>query len=118
MIFAFVEPFRIYFGFAGNLCEEVSSLATLVLLSIFPQSLCIGYLAYYQPIIFPADPLLGSFMLIFLVSLLYNRFISSRPSVHFAVLLSAGRSYNWRHCGEKSDTLSNNAIIAAAANKL
>jgi transmembrane protein 17 len=51
---------------SGNLKERVPELSTYILVTIFPQMPFIIYLAYVQPVLFPADPILGSFMLVFL----------------------------------------------------
>jgi len=60
------EPIRIFYGMSGNLKERVPELSTYILVTIFPQMPFIIYLAYVQPVLFPADPILGSFMLVFL----------------------------------------------------
>lgn len=46
---------------------KVPELATYLLISVFPQTPLILYLAYVQPVKFPIDYILGSFMLVFLV---------------------------------------------------
>jgi len=61
------EPLRIFYGMSGNLKERVPELSTYILMTIFPQMPFIIYLAYVQPVLFPVDPILGSFMLVFLV---------------------------------------------------
>jgi len=66
-IWAAIEPARLYYGFSGNLRERVPELSTYLLISLFPQLPFILYLAYVQPVQFPSDPILGSFMLVFLL---------------------------------------------------
>ena len=66
-IWAAIEPARLYYGFSGNLRERVPELSTYLLISLFPQVPFVLYLAYVQPVQFPVDPILGSFMLVFLV---------------------------------------------------
>jgi len=68
VIWAVIEPFRLYYGFLGNLKERVPELATYLLISVFPQTPLILYLAYVQPVKFPIDYILGSFMLVFLLA--------------------------------------------------
>ena len=63
----FIEPFRLYYGISGNMKEKVPDIATFLLITIFPQTPFILYFAYIQPVKFPVDPILGSFMLVFLI---------------------------------------------------
>lgn len=62
-----VEPIRLSLGFSGNLTEKVPSLATYLLMTIFPQLPLIVYLGFLQGVTFPIDNILGSFMLMCLV---------------------------------------------------
>ena len=62
-----IEPFRLYYGISGNMKEKVPDIATFLLITIFPQTPFILYFSYIQPVKFPVDPILGSFMLTFLV---------------------------------------------------
>lgn len=66
-IWAGIEPARLYYGISGNLRERVPELSTYLLISLFPQLPFVLYLAYVQPVQFPSDPILGSFMLVFLL---------------------------------------------------
>mmetsp|Transcript_21944 Transcript_21944/g.30149 ORF Transcript_21944/g.30149 Transcript_21944/m.30149 type:complete len:152 (-) Transcript_21944:272-727(-) len=66
-IWAAIEPFRLYYGFSGNLKERVPDLAAYLLISVFPQLPFVIYLAFVQPVLFPIDPIMGSLMFIFLV---------------------------------------------------
>ena len=50
-----------------NINSQVPELATCLLISLFPQLPFILYLAYVQPVMFPVDTVLGTFMVIFLV---------------------------------------------------
>jgi hypothetical protein len=58
----------------------VPELATYLLITFFPQLPFVLYLAYAQPVRFPVDPVLGTFMLIFLVSSIFS-FLNYRPPV-------------------------------------
>eukprot|EP01036_Dinobryon_divergens_P023605 gene23605-31968_t len=66
-IWTAIEPFRLYYGFSGNLRERVPDLAAYLLISVFPQLPLVIYLAFFQPVLFPIDPIMGSLMFIFLV---------------------------------------------------
>jgi len=46
---------------------QVPAIATYVLLTIFPCMPFMIYFAYVQPVLFPVDPILGSFMLLALI---------------------------------------------------
>jgi hypothetical protein len=46
----------------------VADLATFLLITLFPQTPFVLYFAYIQPVIFPVDPIVGTIMLICLVS--------------------------------------------------
>jgi hypothetical protein len=63
-----VEFIRIYYGMSGNLREKVPDLLTYLLISVFPQLPLVLYLAFFQEISFPIDPIMGVIMLIVLVS--------------------------------------------------
>ena len=43
-VWSFIEPFRLYYGFSGNLRERVADLATHLLMTLFPQLPFILYL--------------------------------------------------------------------------
>lgn len=66
-IWAVMEPLRLYFGFQGNLRETVPDTATFLLMGLFPQCAVVAYQAFFQPILYPVDYILGIIMLIFLV---------------------------------------------------
>jgi transmembrane protein 17 len=80
-VWIFFEVIRLYYGFSGNLKEKVPELATYVLITIFPQIPFTLYFAYIQPVIFPVDPILGTFMLIFLCLQVYTGFTASRLQI-------------------------------------
>jgi hypothetical protein len=63
-----VEGIRIRFGMSGNLREKVPDLLTYLLISVFPQLPLVLYLAFFQEICFPVDPVMGVIMLLVLVS--------------------------------------------------
>eukprot|EP01031_Cornospumella_fuschlensis_P024042 gene24042-29093_t len=52
---------------AGNLKESVPNMATFLLMTIFPQLPLVCFLAYFQPMFFPVDKIVGSLMFIFLI---------------------------------------------------
>ena len=64
------------------LLSQVPQLATYLLISLFPQLPFIIYLGYVQPVRFPVDPVLASFMIAFLVSIFLYFFINDRQD-HF-----------------------------------
>lgn len=70
------EVVRLYYGISGNMTEKVPELATFILLTIFPQMPFMIYFAYVQPVLFPVDPILGTFMLIALVIQIYFGFLT------------------------------------------
>ena len=55
IIWAVVEPLRIWFGFVGNLKEKVPQLAAYCLLNVFPQIPVLVYLAFFQPSLLPFE---------------------------------------------------------------
>ena len=63
-----VEIVRIHYGMSGNLRERVPDMLTYLLISAFPQLPLVLYLAFFQEISFPADPVMGIIMLCILVS--------------------------------------------------
>ena len=63
-----VECIRIHYGISGNLREKVPDLLTYLLISVFPQLPLVLYLAFFQEISFPVDPIMGVIMLVILVS--------------------------------------------------
>lgn len=67
IFWVFMEPIRLYFGFKGNLREMVPDLSTFLLMVVFPQIPLIVYMSFLQPLLFTADIVVGSLMLIFLV---------------------------------------------------
>ena len=66
-LFLIMEPFRIYFGMKGNLKETVPDSATFLLITLFPQTAIVAYMAYFQPFMFPADYISGTILLLFLL---------------------------------------------------
>mmetsp|Transcript_13564 Transcript_13564/g.22622 ORF Transcript_13564/g.22622 Transcript_13564/m.22622 type:complete len:155 (+) Transcript_13564:168-632(+) len=66
-IWCVIEPARLLFGFMGNLKENAADLATFLLITLFPQMPFALYFAYIQPVIFPVDPIVGTFMVLFLI---------------------------------------------------
>lgn len=47
--------------------EQVGDMSTFLLLTLFPQIPFVLFFAYIQPVVFPLDPAIGTFMLLFLV---------------------------------------------------
>jgi len=43
-VWSFIEPFRLYYGYSGNMRERVADLATYLLMTLFPQLPFILYL--------------------------------------------------------------------------
>ena len=58
---------------------QVADLATFLLITIFPQTPFVLYFAYIQPVIFPVDPIVGTLMLLYLVSLTVRTFGTTAP---------------------------------------
>jgi hypothetical protein len=67
VLWAILEPVRLYYGLYGNLNESVAHISTFLLMTIFPQLALVLYLAYFQQLKYPMDSILGSFMFIFAV---------------------------------------------------
>jgi len=60
----------------------VADLATFLLITIFPQTPFVLYFAYIQPVIFPVDPIVGTLMLLYLVSLIWHNFTMGNTAQH------------------------------------
>lgn len=75
------EVVRLYYGISGNMTEKVPELATYVLITIFPQIPFMVYFAYVQPVLFPVDPILGTFMLVYLAVQIYFGFMTIRQQI-------------------------------------
>ena len=67
VIWTAIEPLRLFIGLRGNMKEKVPDISTHLLISVFPQLPLVIYLAYFQPVLFPVDPILGTFMIVFIV---------------------------------------------------
>merc|ERR1711991_1160509 len=67
IIWAVVEPLRLWFGFVGNLKEKVPQLAAFFLLNIFPQSIVLAYMAFIQPKRLPFERIANTIQLAFVV---------------------------------------------------
>jgi|AntAceMinimDraft_5_1070358.scaffolds.fasta_scaffold117544_1 transmembrane protein 17 len=80
-VWVFFEVVRLYYGISGNMKEQVPELATFLLITIFPQIPFMLYFAYIQPVIFPVDPILGTFMLIYLLVQIYFGLITMRQQI-------------------------------------
>jgi transmembrane protein 17 len=70
-LYLVVEPYRLYFGFSGNLREKVPDLATYLLMTVFPQVPIVIYLGYLQSVTYPVDAIMGTLVLIFLIVQFY-----------------------------------------------
>ena len=66
-VWVFFEAVRLYYGMSGNMNEKVPELSAYLLITIFPQIPFALYFAYIQPVLFPVDPILGTFMLLLLL---------------------------------------------------
>jgi hypothetical protein len=74
-----IECIRLRSGWIGNLEERVSTLVTSVLLSIFPQILCLVYIGYLQEMVFPADFIFTIVMFILqILSMILSGFVLKR----------------------------------------
>jgi len=67
-IWLFVEIIRLLVGQKGILHNDLSKLATFILLSIFPQLWIAVYITFLQEIILSFDSVLGMIMLLVLLS--------------------------------------------------
>lgn len=72
------ESVRLYYGISGNMTENVPELSAYLLITVFPQIPFTLYFAYIQPVLFPADPALGTLMLLLLLFQIYWGFITTR----------------------------------------
>lgn len=72
------ESVRLYYGISGNMTENVPELSAYLLITVFPQIPFTLYFAYIQPVLFPADPVLGTLMLLLLLFQIYWGFITTR----------------------------------------
>ena len=72
------ESVRLYYGISGNMTENVPELSAYLLITVFPQIPFTLYFAYIQPVLFPADPVLGTMMLLLLLFQIYWGFITTR----------------------------------------
>ncbi len=72
------ETVRLYYGISGNMTENVPELSAYLLITVFPQIPFALYFAYIQPVLFPADPVLGTLMLLLLLFQIYWGFITTR----------------------------------------
>lgn len=86
VVWTVIEPFRIYLGMKGNMGENVPDTATYLLMTLFPQLPITFYLAYFQPTIFPVDPVLGSIMVIFLLLELTFGVLLIRKQIHMQTI--------------------------------
>ena len=80
-VWSVFEAVRLYYGISGNMMEKVPELATYVLITIFPQMPFMIYFAYVQPVLFPVDPVLGTFMLVALTVQVYFGLQSIRQQI-------------------------------------
>ena len=80
-VWAVFESVRLYYGVSGNMMEKVPELATYVLITIFPQMPFMIYFSYVQPVLFPVDPILGTFMLVALAVQVYVGLQSIRQQI-------------------------------------
>lgn len=74
-----VECIRLWSGWMGNLEDRVPTLATSILLTIFPQILCLVYIGFLQEMVFPADFIFSVVMLICqILSMILSIFVMKR----------------------------------------
>ncbi|CAM9578522.1 unnamed protein product, partial [Discosporangium mesarthrocarpum] len=67
LFWAVTEPLRFYFGFKGNIKEMVPHMSAFLLITLFPQFFSIAFFSFYQEHVFPADTVIGSLSMVFLV---------------------------------------------------
>jgi len=67
-VWLLVEMIRLFVGQKGILHNDLSELATFILLSIFPQLWIAVYITFLQEIILSFDSILGMIMLLILLS--------------------------------------------------
>lgn len=72
------EAVRLYYGMSGNMNEKVPELSAYLLITIFPQIPFALYFAYIQPVLFPVDPILGTFMLLLLLFQIWAGLVTTR----------------------------------------
>ena len=77
-VWAVFESVRLYYGISGNMTENVPELSAYLLITVFPQIPFALYFAYIQPVLFPADPVLGTLMLLLLLFQIYWGFVTTR----------------------------------------
>jgi transmembrane protein 17 len=75
------EVVRLYYGMSGNMNEKVPELSAYLLITIFPQIPFALYFAYIQPVLFPVDPILGTFMLLLLLFQIWAGLITTRKLI-------------------------------------
>ena len=75
------EVVRLYYGISGNMNEKVPELSAYLLITIFPQIPFALYFAYIQPVLFPVDPILGTFMLLLLLFQIWAGLITTRKLI-------------------------------------
>ena len=68
VIATLTEMFRLYYGYSGNLTEQVSHMSNFLLLTIFPQMLLILFLLMMQEKPYPWETVGAWIMLAFLVA--------------------------------------------------
>lgn len=67
MLWSMIEVARVGLGYVGNIKEKVPMVSAFLLLTIFPQSVAVVFLAYLQDPLFPFDSIGGTIMVVFLV---------------------------------------------------
>ena len=67
VIAALTEMFRLYYGYSGNLTEQVSHMSSFLLLTIFPQIPAVGFICLGQEQIYPFERYAGFMLLAMLV---------------------------------------------------
>jgi hypothetical protein len=61
------EVFRVYYGYSGNLTEQVSHMSSFLLLTVFPQIPALAFLCLLQEHPYPFERTCGYLMLVMLV---------------------------------------------------
>eukprot|EP00616_Rhizochromulina_sp_CCMP1243_P013708 CAMPEP_0118964310 /NCGR_PEP_ID=MMETSP1173-20130426/2036_1 /TAXON_ID=1034831 /ORGANISM="Rhizochromulina marina cf, Strain CCMP1243" /LENGTH=178 /DNA_ID=CAMNT_0006912751 /DNA_START=31 /DNA_END=567 /DNA_ORIENTATION=- len=65
------EPTRLFYGYSGNLTEQVPHSSAFFLITVFPQVPGVLFLTFAQEHSYPIERILGSIVLIFLFAEIY-----------------------------------------------
>ena len=99
LVTTLTEVFRLYFGWGGNLQEQVSHMSSFLLVTAFPVFPCVLFLAFALPGRFFFEMAGGIIELVFLVRSVFFMFHGKwAPRRHpCATFLPSSRSYSHPH---------------------